>query len=525
MVFKTYLDKYNTIIEDKYTNVGINPIAELCYGTTITRNLLYFDESELREIFKKNNWIKLKDGASEDNPKYELTENALTHTKHYLHVFNAGSPNPAQMFYEEDSHLENTTKRRTSSFSLIFFLVPKPWDGGKGYDLTTDFENQGYICPKYNFINNNGTLAYSEYGCNWFEAKYGCNWDSFSGDSASTCLCDEYIEGTSGGVYTWEYLYDEYQKFHTSGGSDVIVAKQHFDTGIENIMVDLTDVVNKFITGELCNYGIGVAFEPNIELTASEYENYIGFFTHKTNTFFEPYLETIYDDYISDDRNNFILGKKNRLYLYANIDGKLTNLDEMPKCEIEGINKELEVKQYAEGIYYVEIAPSELSGAPNTMYYDTWTNVIYNGENMGSIELDFVTKSKRHYFNIGDGIEESKKGVPTLYGISENEDIFRNGDIRKVGVICKKMYERNKGLIIHDMQYRIYVKDGNREVTVIPYEHVNMSFKENYFIVRVKDFIPERYYVDIKINYNQEVITYKKALTFNIVSEIDNKYN
>lgn len=519
MVFKTYFDKFNTIIEDSEINVGINPIAELCYGPRVTRNLFYFDEKGLRDTFLQNHWvIKNEDGS------FALTEEAKGHTKHILHIYNAGSPNPVQMFYEETSSIVEADKKRASSFSLIFFLIPKDWDGGRGYDLAPTLQNQGYTCPKYDFISDSSLNAYSEDGCNWYQARNGCDWHVESGDTATTCCpCETTVSGTADGIYSWETLMKEYEAFHTAEGSKIIIAKQHFDSGLENICVDLTETVNKFLTGELENYGIGIAYEPNIENISLKYENYLGLFTHATNTFFEPYLETIYDDYIHDDRNNFIVGKKNRLYLYSNIGGKLTNLDEMPSCTIEDMP--FEVKQYCEGIYYVEIAPSELEFEPQTMYYDTWSNIVCDGVQMPPIELDFVAKAKRHYFNIGDGIEESKKAVPTLYGISENENIYRNDDIRKVGVVCKKMYERNKGLIIQDLSYRIYIMDGTREITVVPYEHANMSFKENYFIVRVKEFIPERYHVDIRIKYNQETITYKKALTFNIVSEIDNKYN
>jgi hypothetical protein len=44
-------------------------------------------------------------------------------------------------------------------------------------------------------------------------------------------------------------------------------------------------------------------------------------FTNNTQTFYEPYIETKYDNHIIDDRNNFILDKLNKLYLYVNVGG------------------------------------------------------------------------------------------------------------------------------------------------------------------------------------------------------------
>ena len=113
---------------------------------------------------------------------------------------------------------------------------------------------------------------------------------------------------------------------------------------------------------ELDNYGIGIAYSPMLELTNSEIENYTGFLTNKTNTFFEPFVETIYNDYILDDRANFALDKANRLYLYCNIGGDTENLDELPTCSVEG--KEYEVieigKFLPQATQMEELGPGEV---------------------------------------------------------------------------------------------------------------------------------------------------------------------
>jgi hypothetical protein len=59
-------------------------------------------------------------------------------------------------------------------------------------------------------------------------------------------------------------------------------------------------------------------------------------FTNNTQTFYEPYIETKYDNHIIDDRNNFILDKLNKLYLYVNVGGNPTNLDALPTVIING---------------------------------------------------------------------------------------------------------------------------------------------------------------------------------------------
>ena len=62
----------------------------------------------------------------------------------------------------------------------------------------------------------------------------------------------------------------------------------------------------------------GIAFSGAYENITGITESYsVGFFTRYTQTFFEPFLETTWDDYIVDNRNNFSLYKLNRLFLYV----------------------------------------------------------------------------------------------------------------------------------------------------------------------------------------------------------------
>jgi hypothetical protein len=37
MIFRTYLKKFNSIIKDSELNTGINPVAELVYGSSVSK--------------------------------------------------------------------------------------------------------------------------------------------------------------------------------------------------------------------------------------------------------------------------------------------------------------------------------------------------------------------------------------------------------------------------------------------------------------------------------------------------------
>jgi len=484
MVIKTYLDKVNTIIKDSSLNTGLNPISELIYGANLTRMLIHFNLDDVKTTLEQNGVFD------------------LSNVKHILKMTNCGTIEKKCLFDTQDSMVTEGIKLRSSSFDLIFFLIPQEWDEGKGFDYNLTYFNQGYNFSQCCSLPTDTSKLISTDGCNWFQARNGYKWDEE-------------------GVYDNQTLSIEYDNFSSESGSTIIIARQHFDKGAENISVDISDVVNKFIKGDLMNYGIGVAYTPMTELNEDINENYISFFTNYTNSFFEPFLETSYDDTILDDRNNFILNKKNRLYLYANIGGILTNLDELPTCEINGIL--MDVKQASEGVYYVELMLSSNDYQDNIMLYDLWSNIKYKGITLNNVELDFVTKSPSIYFNIGNNIQSTVHFKPLLSGIQYNEKILR-GDRRKINVVSKQEYQRNIASIVDDMEYRLYVKDGEREITVIEYQKIHRTFNENYFIIDTKMLVPQKYYIDVKYKYNLENIINKNCLSFEIINDVSQKY-
>jgi hypothetical protein len=398
--------------------------------------------------------------------------------------------------------MTDAVKVRACSFDLLFFLLPQDWDGGKGYDYTETFFNQGYYGKRCGGLHNDTARLLSRDGSNWYQAQTIQPWPEE-------------------GVYSNETMSKEYDKFSSEEGSTIIIGRQHFDIGNENINFDITDIVNKYITGELENHGIGIAFTPMLELVGGDIENYIGFLTHYTSSFFEPYVETSYEDCIEDDRANFVLDKDNKLYLYANIGGIATNLDALPTCEVDGTS--YEVKQFSTGIYYIDINLHRSDFKPHTMHFDTWGNIQYQGTKLDDVELDFTTKDGNMYFNVGNSLEPSKRLVPTVYGIQHDEEIQR-GDIRKVVINPRVEYKRNSSELVDKMYFRLYVKDGEREIDVIPFQKVNRTFLENYITIDTEMLIPNKYYMDVKLLYNQEMIVHHNVLSFKITQNLDNKY-
>lgn len=459
---KTYLDKTNTIIYNSTYNTSQNPVCELYYGNGYTRILLHFNTDDLTS--------KINDGTFTD----------ISKLKHILRMKNFWGFQSIN-----DVHLFNSgkigIKERTSSFDLYLVKIPEGelWDSGVG----NDFSKDGFVT---------GNHVVSENGSNWFNSKTDVEWNTK-------------------GVYTGI----------TSGNSN-IVSTQHFDIGNEDIEFDITNEVNSIISGNTINNGFLICFDESLEQLSTKYTQYVGFASSTTTTFFKPYLETIYNNEIVDDRNNFYLNKVNRLYFYSNIGGDLRNLDANPVCTIfdsenNVISGPITATATTKGVYYVETTISNVE--PETMFYDTWSNIIYNNNSFPNVELEFTTKKYSDYFSFGNNEPEKVKYIPSIYGINHGEKINR-GNIRKVFVNPRVEYTTNTIDYITGIQYRLYVKETNKEITVIDYEPINRTPSSNYFTIYTEDLIPNEYFVDIKISRYDEEIIHKEKLKFEIINEL-----
>lgn len=371
---------------------------------------------------------------------------------------------------------KDTIKERATSFDLQIIRIGEFWDSGVGNDFTID-----------GFLTKEPSL--SKDGSNWFNSMSETPW--VGGD------------GCVSGV--------------TTGNT---VAIQHFSIGNEDIEIDFTDEINKIINTEVVNYGYMIKFPNILEDIKTNMTKYCGFFTQHTQTAFKPYLETYYSETIEDDRNNFYLDKLNKLYFYSKIGGNLQNLDELPICTIN--EQQLAVKQSTKGVYYVELTLSSLEYGNNTMFYDVWSNIKYNGVEFGDVELDFVTKPQLNYFNFGSDINscENSRYIPNVYGIKYGERININEDIRKIYVQIKEEYVVNKSINIDNVYYRLYVKESDKEIDFISFKKANKTTKENYFLLDIGSLLPNEYFLDIKVYHNDEWITHKEMLFFKVVSEM-----
>ncbi len=211
-------------------------------------------------------------------------------------------------FYLRLFDAENS-KTIPTNYTLMVYPVSRPWEEGIGLDL------EGY---KDQVDGNTGA--------NWISCSKGIPWDLVGGD---------YITSSGTPAYS-----------------------QTFVTGLEDMKIDISDLVEKWIAGTYDNNGVG------IQLTASQEAYFSGstatndypgasgsvlfrndgattsyytkrFFARDSQFFYKrPVIEAKWDDRVLDDRGEFFYSSSlapaaenlNTLYLYNYIRGRLRDI-------------------------------------------------------------------------------------------------------------------------------------------------------------------------------------------------------
>jgi hypothetical protein len=394
-------------------------------------------------------------------------------TRHYLKMTNT-------IFGDESlKGLERGNgRRRAVSFDLILFKIDEYWDEGVGfeYDRTPfDFSVSG------NFLD--------ERPSNWYNRTYLDPW-------------------SEQGIYS---------------DSPNIIDTIHFDNGDEHINVDITDYVNGIIESGDIDNGIGLAFDiPYQDITDST-EQSVAFFSKYTQTFFEPYVESVFSDRISDNRQNFVGNVQQNLYLYITKGTNFHDLDFEPLVDIldstgtviPGL-QDLYTTKVRKGVYVVTFGIDGSLCDGRRFFFDKWKNLEIDGASINDVTQKFVPKPFTAQYTIGENQTELQRYVVQITGIKQNEKIKR-GSNRKV-VVTFRSIDVPKSQLFEEVYYRIFIKEGKTEVIVHDWTQLDVT-NENSFFLDTSYMIAREYQMEIKGKTHTEEIFYNEYIKFEIINE------
>ncbi len=183
-------------------------------------------------------------------------------------------------------HNAETSNTVPKNFELVVQAISRSWSEGDGLDLE-NYKDSGVS--------------------NWISASTGVAWTTAGGD------------------------------YHASPAFS-----QSFATGLEDLTLDVTSLVEEWISGTKSNYGFGIRLTSSQEASSSA--NPSGaqtsyytkrFFARGTQYFFkEPSIEARWNSSTQDDRGDFYYSSSlapasdnlNTVYLYNFVRGRLTNI-------------------------------------------------------------------------------------------------------------------------------------------------------------------------------------------------------
>lgn len=471
-VFRSYFSKNNTLIGSNLSNNSQNPVTEVSYGT--------FNKQPSRFIFDVDlNNLKKKIDAGFINPNKIV--------KHVLHMTNTISYAPE--YLGKKSYSQSID--RASSFDLDLFNIDEDWDEGSGYDLI-------YDDTQYPFVDVQNPIVFNQ-ASNWKYRKTDVEW-------------------TYEGAYT---------------GDTQIIGSQRFEKGNENIEIDVTDYVNQRLFGDDytgttaytgASFGLGIKFAEIYEELETEFRQAVAFHAKHTHTFYEPYIETIIDDTIVDDRNYFYLDKDNELYLYVNIGGFSQNIDvnrvdiyDHEDNLVETIEASTGITNVSKGVYKISLNISSDDYPDAVLFKDVWSVTINGKETEYSGEFYLIHPNNYYAFNKPNTINFDNYYF-YFWGISEKENLIA-GNVRKIKLTIKELYANQNNFVPLDIEYRLFTTVGKKyEIDVIPFTSVNRTNTGYEFNLDTSWLIPQDYFLQIRMK-NGDYHENKQIVSFTVVSD------
>lgn len=377
-------------------------------------------------------------------------------------------------------HSDSTPKK----FNIIVSPVSSSWTEGNGLDM----EN------------------YTDVGsANWISSSDGVLWSNEGGD----------------------YLSQSYT--------------QYFESGTEDLQIDITSLVEMWLTGSLQNNGLIIKLNSAEESSTESYYTK-KFFARGSEFFFKrPWIEARTAEYFEDDRNNFTLSSSlldsednlNKLVLYNRVNGTLKNIPGTGSIYVSlysgtvgptGLalplvnnSNRVEAGLYSTGIYTASIGID----ADYVYLYDIW----HNGAGLQYATGSVIYPEK---FN-----PDFSQDVPEyVVNITNLKSSYKTGEYCKFKLFVKdKVWDANSyttysskvdNTIIKNLYYRVYRVSDKLEV--IPYgtgsiKYTKLSYDKdgNYFNLDMSLFEPDySYAIKFGHEYGEDFLELAETFKFRV---------
>lgn len=238
-----------------------------------------------------------------------------------------------------------------------------------------------------------------------------------------------------------------------SQGGDYLTANatsSYFETGLENLEVEVTDIVNVWKADSSLNYGFGVALTSSVESLLKSFYTKRFFGRDSEFHFQKPVLEARWNSSLKDDRGLFYASSSlasaddnlNTLYLYNVVKGRLRDYPIAPTSASIRTSADVSLTSAAvtridTGIYKAQLAVDTTESTVYDVWYSgstayhTGTISVKNFASYGySPESEYVLsmpslkkeyrKNQTHRFNL---YVREKNWSPNIYTVAQRTSI------------------------------------------------------------------------------------------------------
>lgn len=294
----------------------------------------------------------------------------------------------------------------------------------------------------------------------------------------------------------------------TISGSDFLTTgygsgSQHFDLGPEDLEMNITSMVNAWLTGGLTNNGLVVKFGNPEETNTNNYFKKI--FHGRESKFVDriPVVEARWAKVLKDNRDNFAYNNDNTLAMYHFVRGELTNpgtvflrvVDHLDALS-QSFSQSFNTGQYETGILTASINISNTASFSGTVLYDIWET---------STGVTLLTGTLMPLVLTGSTVDPYDEFVVNVNNLKrvyhENEEARVVVNVRKRNFITHKGSVTSASLdlekeFIEKMYYSITNNESGE--TVVPFgtgssnAFTQLSYNSdgNYFDLYFNTFVP-----------------------------------
>jgi len=326
---------------------------------------------------------------------------------------------------------------------------------------------------------------------------------SFTGNTSYTLSVK--ISGTTGLSNNYNFFFDNFNfsnivqtsfTFTTAATNLSIITTQRFEIGNEDIEVDITEYVNRILFSGQTNNGICISYLGNTEILTSITKNVTTFFSKYTQTFFEPFLETTYNDRVNDELCCMNFDVSNDFFFVSQ-----SLISSLNKFEIIDSNGDI--------IHTTTTGFTQLNNY-NYKYIYTIDSEIYEDIEIFTYKWYYTQNGKNKVlekeFNIskidlndGSSLTYGTDVFINLLGIKQNEIITKKIGSKRLIFRAKRLIEtRILKNIIGDIEFRIYVNQGKNQIDVIPFTKASKVNDEYFAEIDFSWFISHDYTIEIR---------------------------